>query len=71
MTDLLEIALLGEVTLKLGGIPLTGLASRRTEALLIYLICTRRPHTREALANLLWDERSQSQALGDLLIGYE
>jgi DNA-binding SARP family transcriptional activator len=66
MTDLLEMSLLGGVTLKLGQEPLTGLASHRTEALLIYLACTGRPHTREALANLLYDNRSQSQALGNL-----
>jgi predicted ATPase/DNA-binding SARP family transcriptional activator len=68
MTDLLAMSLLGGVTLKLGEQPLTGLASRRTEALLIYLACTGRSHTREALANLLWDNRSQSQALGNLRV---
>jgi predicted ATPase/DNA-binding SARP family transcriptional activator len=68
MTDLLEMSLLGEVTLKLSEKPLTGLASHRTEALLIYLACTGRPHNREALANLLWDNRSQRQALGNLRV---
>ena len=68
MEVLLEFSLLGEVTFKLGGEPLTGLASRRTEALLIYLVCTGQPHSREALATLLWDERSQSLALGNLRV---
>jgi DNA-binding SARP family transcriptional activator len=62
------MSLLGGVTLKLGGQPLTGLASRRTEALLIYLACTGRSHTREALANLFWDDRPQSQTLGNLRV---
>ena len=68
MEALLEFSLLGEVTFKRGGEPLTGLASRRTEALLIYLVCTGQPHSREALATLLWDERSQSLALGNLRV---
>jgi DNA-binding SARP family transcriptional activator len=68
MIDLLTMSFLGGVTLKLGDQPLTGLASRRTEALLIYLVCTGRSHSREALANLLWDNRSQKQALGNLRV---
>ena len=68
MTDLLEISLLGGVRLTLGGVSFTGLASRRTEALLIYLVCSGQPHGREALADLLWDGRSQSQALGNLRV---
>ncbi|MCL4299102.1 MAG: NACHT domain-containing protein, partial [Anaerolineae bacterium] len=68
MTDLLEISVLGGLTLKRGGLPVTALASRKTEALLGYLACTRRPHAREVLADLLWDDRSQSQALGNLRV---
>jgi WD40 repeat protein/DNA-binding SARP family transcriptional activator len=68
MADLLEISLLGGLTLKRGGLPVTALASRKAEALLVYLLCTGRAHAREVLADLLWDDRSQSQALANLRV---
>ena len=46
--------------------PISGFASRKVEALLIYLACTRRAQPREFLAELLWDERSQAQAMSNL-----
>lgn len=67
-TEGLEMSLLGGVTLRLRGEPLTGLVSRRAVALLIYLVCTGRPHSRETLANLLWDEGEQSRLLGNLRV---
>lgn len=39
---------------------------RRGFALLIYLAMTQRPHSREALANLLWSEYGQGDALANL-----
>jgi WD40 repeat protein/DNA-binding SARP family transcriptional activator len=62
----LEIYTLGGVRILRGGEPVSGLSTRKAEALLIYLASTRRPQPREVLADLLWDERSQSQALGNL-----
>jgi two-component SAPR family response regulator len=62
----LSIQLLGEVSILVGGQTLTGLPSRKAEALLIYLACTRRAVAREVLADLLWDDRSQDQALANL-----
>ena len=64
----LEICLLGGVTIKKNGAPVTGLASRTAEALLAYLACTGRPHPRETLADLLWDDRPQAQAMGNLRV---
>src|SRR5215467_6254083 len=37
-------------------------ASRRTEELLSYLLLLRRPHHREALADMLWPESSTAQS---------
>src|SRR5689334_5607699 len=62
----LDLHLLGEVTLRKGGQPLAGLPSRKAEALLIYLACTRRPVAREVLADLLWDDRPTDLALSNL-----
>ena len=47
---------------------LGGLASRKVEVLLVYLACTGRPHSREALAGLLWEGRSQERAQGNLRV---
>ncbi len=66
--DCLEISLLGGVVIKQGGSPVTGLASRKAEALLAYLACNPRPHPREILATFLWDDRSQKQALSNLRV---
>ncbi|MEJ2598355.1 MAG: ABC transporter substrate-binding protein [Anaerolineales bacterium] len=66
MSDTLEIYTLGRVRLFHGGDRLDSLESRKAQALLIYLVCGRRPYGREVLADLLWDERSQSRALSNL-----
>jgi predicted ATPase/DNA-binding SARP family transcriptional activator len=66
MDDLLEITTLGSLRIRRGGEPLSDFGSRKAEALLVYLACSRRPQPREVLADLLWDERSQTQAQGNL-----
>src|SRR5436190_24355867 len=66
MGDSLDIVTLGGLTIRNNGKLVTGFASRKAEGLLVYLACTRRPHPREVLAELLWDERSQAQSLGNL-----
>ncbi len=68
MTDLLEIFALGGLTLKRNNAPVAGLASRKAEALLVYLACTGQPHSREVLADLLWDDRSLAQGLANLRV---
>jgi predicted ATPase/DNA-binding SARP family transcriptional activator len=64
----LEISTFGGLVLRRNGEPLVGLASRKAEALLIYLACTGRPQPRDLLATLLWDGRSQEQAMGNLRV---
>ena len=64
---MLTISLLTPFTLLLDGQPLT-LASRRTEALFVYLLRTGQPQAREVLANLFWDDLPQTQAGGNLRV---
>jgi DNA-binding SARP family transcriptional activator len=68
MTDMLTITTLGGLSIRLDDEPVTGLASRKVEALLVYLACTGRPRPREVVAEMLWEERSQSQALANLRV---
>ena len=62
MNSSLQIFTLGSVRILSGGQPLAKLTNQKAKALLIYLASTRRRQPREVLADLLWDERSQSQA---------
>ncbi|HHJ06399.1 MAG TPA: SARP family transcriptional regulator, partial [Anaerolineae bacterium] len=68
MGNLLKISLLGGLTIEKNGEAVTGLASRKAEALLAYLAYTNRPYAREPLADLLWDDRAPKQALGNLRV---
>lgn len=51
----LEIRLLGDLEILRGGRPQPLPASRKTRALLGYLVATGRPHLREWLCDLFWD----------------
>ena len=44
------------------------LGSRKAEALILYLAVNHRPQSREVLADLLWDDRSQRRALSNLRV---
>ncbi|HFQ94493.1 MAG TPA: tetratricopeptide repeat protein [Anaerolineae bacterium] len=66
MGDKLIIRLLGAIEIELAGEPVTGLGTRKAEALLAYLVSHKRPFSREQLADLLWDDRPQKQALANL-----
>ena len=66
MTKRLIIRLLGTVNIELEGQPIAGLPSRKAEALLVYLACHERSFSREFLADLLWYDRPQKQALANL-----
>ena len=68
MRDCLEIRTLGGLSVLLAGERVTGLASRKAEALLVYLARAERPLPREVLADLLWDDRTQRQAMGNLRV---
>ena len=50
-----EIRLLGELEVRRQGRALPLPASKKTRALLAYLVATGRPHSRESLCALLWD----------------
>ncbi len=64
----LEIYLFGTMQVLRNGQPITDFASRKAEALLAYLLLNPQPHPRETLADLLWDDRTQKQALGNLRV---
>jgi predicted ATPase/DNA-binding SARP family transcriptional activator len=66
MSARLMIFTLGGVRIQRADESITGLTTKKAEALLIYLAATRRPQPREVLAELLWDERTQSQAMANL-----
>jgi DNA-binding SARP family transcriptional activator len=68
MSDLLEISTFGGLSIQRNGETVEGFASRKADALLVYLACTDRPHSREVLADLLWDDRSQARALSNLRV---
>lgn len=66
MNDLLRMSLLGSVVVTQAQQEVTGFRSRKALALLIYLACTNGSQRREALADLLWADCSQQQALSNL-----
>jgi DNA-binding SARP family transcriptional activator/predicted ATPase len=68
MNGSLEIHTLGGLTIECDGQLIVGFASRKVEALLVYLACTGHAHPREVLAELLWEERSQAQSLSNLRV---
>jgi predicted ATPase/DNA-binding SARP family transcriptional activator len=51
----LEVKLLGELEVARGGLPLALPQSKKTRALLAYLVLSQRAHRRERLCSLLWD----------------
>lgn len=55
MTARLRIRTLGELSLARGAEAVTLPASRKTRALLAYLVMTARPHRRDRLCELLWE----------------
>ena len=68
MNDTLEITTLGGLEIRVEGEPVTGFYSRKVEALLVYLVSTGRPQSRDVLADLLWDDVTQSRAMGNLRV---
>lgn len=64
----LQISLLGGARIEQDGTAVTGFASRKAEALFIYLACQQRPVSRETLAALLWPENDQTRALANLSV---
>ena len=70
MTQILRLTLLGSPHIQLGDQSLTGFATHKAQALLFYLAVTSvaqtAPHSREAIATLLWGEMSDTQAKQNL-----
>lgn len=62
----LHIRLFGGLSVSIDGARVSDFATRKVEALLVYLACERRPHPREALAELLWDDLPPERAAGNL-----
>ncbi len=65
MANRLEISVLGGLTLQVDGQP-AKLPPGKSEALLVYLVCTGQPQPRELLAELLWQAESHGQARRNL-----
>ena len=66
MTDQLRVVLLGGLDVFLGDVPISEFTSRKSPALLSYLITTGRSHSREALSALLWGESAEGRARASL-----
>ncbi len=66
MSDSLEISTLGTLQIRRNGRAVEDFPTRKVEALLVYLACTGRSYPREQVAELLWDDRTQSQSLTNL-----
>lgn len=66
MAAKLELSLLGPPTITLNGEPVGGLRYSKAQALLYYLAVTGRPHSREALAALLWGDLPEDAARTNL-----
>ncbi len=65
-TPLLTIKLLGGLVIEKGSARVTGLVTQKAEVLVAYLSCHPRAHRRDVLATMLWDNRTQKQALSNL-----
>ncbi len=63
---MLSFTLLGNGFISKSGVPLQQFRSPKEPALLIYLAHTGQPHSRDFIADLLWDDRSTQQALSNL-----
>ncbi len=62
----LQIDLFGGLAIRVDGQRAPDLATRKAEALLIYLACHPQPHQRETLAELFWDDLAPDRAAGNL-----
>jgi DNA-binding SARP family transcriptional activator len=68
VTGQLKIYTLGGSRFLLDGDDFRQFSTRKVEALAIFLASSRRPQPREVLADLLWDDRSQTRALSNLRV---
>jgi predicted ATPase/DNA-binding SARP family transcriptional activator len=68
MNDRLHIRLLGGLRIDRNGEEVKGFASNKARALIAYLACNPGLHSREILATMLWDDRSQERAMGNMRV---
>lgn len=68
MNNRLEIHLFGGLQIRYNQQVVTDLVSRKAEALLAYLACQQRPYPRDVLADIFWENRTQTQAAGNLRV---
>jgi DNA-binding SARP family transcriptional activator len=68
MPERLQILTLGGLKILIDGSAVRGLASRKAEALLVYLAVQSGSPSRETLATLLWDDRSLQGSLANLSV---
>ena len=67
MGEMLRLTLFGSPQIWADDRPLTGFATNKAQALLFYLaVAPHTPHSRDALATLLWGEMSDLQAKQNL-----
>ena len=66
MPSKLHITLFGAPTLLIDNKPVTGFVSSKAAALAYYLAATQRPHSRDALAALLWPDAPEEAAKKNL-----
>lgn len=66
MSPTLQIRLLGGLAIALGDAPLSNFLSAKAPALLAYLAVTRRAHSRDTLAALLWGDLPDVDAKNNL-----
>ena len=64
----LQITLFGMPNFHQPGMPDLQISSRKAIALLAFLVTTREVHSRESLAEMLWEGRSQTQSLANLRV---
>lgn len=66
MAESLQLTLLGKPVVSYGDRPVEGFISTKSQALLVYLACTARPHSRDKLAGLLWGDMPDNTAKRNL-----
>ena len=66
MDEGLRLIFLGKPQIFRDGVPVTGFVYNKALALLAYLAVTKRPHSRESLAGLLWGEMTDAAAKANL-----
>jgi len=65
---MLSLSMLGPLQVTLNGEPVTGFKTNKMQALFCYLALTKEPHSRHALAGLLWSDDPEDKAKNSLRV---